>query len=230
MQPTKACPGQQLQIIFIFYGLYESTLTYNKTFNQDHNLIVTAVQGVQSSRSESTGAGVQDIPYEISRYHNIGRANTVSSVSSALVEVSLLSYVGRINYSYKSKYLFSASLRYDGASQLAEDHKWEAFPSASVAYRITQESFMAGTKSWLEDLKLRFSYGVSGNQAIDPYQTQGTLTRTTYAWNETNAFGYRPLTFANKDLTWESTAVTNLGLDFAFIKGRISGSLDLIIL
>ena len=98
-------------------------------------------------------------------------------------------------------------MRYDGASQLAEDHKWEAFPSASIAYRITQENFMAGTKSWLEDLKIRLSYGVTGNQAIDPYQTQGTLTRTTYAWNETNAFGYRPLTFANKNLTWESTAV-----------------------
>lgn len=209
------------------FNIYESTLTYNKTFGQDHTLVVTAVQGVQTSRTETTGANVQDIPYEASRYHNIGTANTVSSVSSSLEEWALLSYVGRINYSFKSKYLASVSLRYDGASQLAEGHKWGAFPSASLAYRISQENFMQGTKNWLEDLKIRLSYGVTGNQGISPYLTQGTLSRTTYAFNEANGFGYRPLTFANKALRWESTAVYNLGIDFAFLKGRISGNLDL---
>jgi TonB-linked SusC/RagA family outer membrane protein len=206
---------------------YESTLTYNKTFNENHNLTVTAVQGIQTQKQESQAASVQDLPYETSRFYNIGTANTVNAVSSGLQEWALLSYVGRINYGYKSKYLATVSMRVDGASQLAEGHKWGYFPAVSLAYRISQEKFMEGTKNWLQDLKIRLSYGVTGNQAISPYQTQGSLTRTTYAWNEANGFGYRPLTFANKNLKWESTGVYNFGLDFALIKGRISGSIDL---
>jgi hypothetical protein len=85
---------------------------------------------------------------------------------------------------------------------------------------------MSGTNNWLSELKLRVSYGVTGNQAISPYQTQGTLIRTTYSFDETTGFGYRPQTLANKELKWESTSVINLGLDFSLFKGRISGNID----
>ncbi|MFA5819561.1 MAG: SusC/RagA family TonB-linked outer membrane protein [Bacteroidales bacterium] len=209
------------------FTLYESILSFNKTFNDIHSLTITAVHGIQTSSREASQVNVMDIPYEDSRYYNIGTANTITGVGSGLEEWNLLSYVGRINYGYKSKYLLSVSFRADGASQFAPGHKWGYFPSASVAYRIVEENFMTSTRGWLSDLKLRASYGVTGNQAIQPYQVQGALSRTTYAWGTANGFGYRPITLANKKLKWESTAVTNLGLDFGFFQGRISGNIDL---
>jgi TonB-linked SusC/RagA family outer membrane protein len=209
------------------YMIYESILTYNKTFNDAHSLTVTAVHGVQTYSAETSEIHVMDIPYETSLYHNLGSANTITGVGTGLSEWGLLSYVGRVNYGYKSRYLLSASIRADGASQFAEGHKWGYFPSASAAWRIIEEGFMANTKNWLSDLKLRLSYGVTGNQAISPYQVQGALGRTTYAWSNNNAFGYRPVTLANKQLKWESTGVTNLGIDFGVLSGRITGNIDL---
>lgn len=208
------------------YLIYESILTFNKTFADAHQLTITAVHGIQTSSDETASVRVMDLPFEPSLWHNIGTANIINSVGSGLEEWALLSYVGRLNYGYKSKYLLSLSLRADGASQFAPDHKWGYFPSASVAWRIIEEGFMQNATSWLSDLKLRISYGVTGNQAIRPYQVQGALSRTKYGFGESNGFGYRPITLANKELKWESTAVTNIGLDFGFIRGRISGSID----
>ncbi len=208
------------------FKLYESILTYNKTFNEDHQLTVTGVHGFQATHTETSGAGVTDVPYEPSRYHNIGSANVVNEVSSSLSEWTLLSYAARIFYGYKSKYLLTLSMRADGASQFADNHKWGYFPSIAFAYNISEEPFMAGFQDWLSNLKLRLSYGVTGNQAINPYQTQGSLERTTYSWNENAGFGYRPAALANKNLKWESTAVYNVGVDFGLWAGRVSGNVE----
>jgi hypothetical protein len=183
--------------------LYESILTFNKTINDAHNIAVTAVHAIQTSHAEASGISVIDYPYEVARYFNLGTANTITGVNSDLNEWSLLSYVGRINYGYRSKYLLSASIRADGASQFAPGHKWGYFPSASIAWRIIEEGFMQNTTAVLSDLKLRLSYGVTGNQAINPYQVQGALARTAYGWNEDNGYGYRPITLANKELKWD---------------------------
>jgi TonB-linked SusC/RagA family outer membrane protein len=208
------------------FKIYESILTYDKTFNEDHHLTITAVQGFQNSRTENSAAGVSDLPYELSRYQNLGTANLVSSVASNLSEWSLASYAARLFYGYQSKYLLTLSARADGATQLAPGHKWGYFPSAAFAYNISKENFMKRTTGWLTDLKIRLSYGVTGNQAISPYQTQGSLARTTYSWNEAAGFGYRPLALSNKNLKWESTAVYNVGLDFGLFNNRISGNID----
>ncbi|SDE84065.1 TonB-linked outer membrane protein, SusC/RagA family [Pricia antarctica] len=207
--------------------LYESILTYNKTFNEKHQLTVTAIQGSQSTRIETTGAGVSDLPYEESRYHNLGSATLVNSVSSDLVETNLLSYAGRLFYGYDSKYLLTLSMRADGASQFSPDHKWGYFPSAAFAYRLSGENFMKSTENWLNDLKIRLSYGATGNQGIGPYQTQGGVARSAYSWNEAPGFGYYPNELQNRDLKWETTSVYNLGLDFRLFKGRLSGSMDI---
>ncbi|HCI54535.1 MAG TPA: TonB-dependent receptor [Bacteroidales bacterium] len=209
------------------FVIYESILTYNKTFNDAHSLTITAVHGIQTYSNETSSINVLDLPYETALYYNLGSANTITNVGSDLSEWGLLSYVGRVNYGYKSRYLLSASIRVDGASQFAPGKKWGYFPSASAAWRIIEEGFMASTKNWLSELKLRLSYGVTGNQGIKPYQVQGSLSRTTYAWSNNNAFGYKPANLANKELKWESTAVTNLGLDFGMLKGRISGNIDI---
>jgi len=206
--------------------LYESIITYNKTFNEKHQLTITGIHGTQSTRIETSGVGVSDLPYEPSRYHNIGSATLVNSVGSNLVETSLLSYAGRVFYGYDSKYLLTLSIRADGASQFSTDHKWGYFPSVAFAYRLSSEKFMKSTENWLNDLKIRLSYGVTGNQGILPYQTQGGANRSAYSWNEAPGFGYYPVELENNDLKWETTAVTNLGVDFNIINGRISGSVD----
>lgn len=209
------------------FKIYESTLTYDKRFGNGHQVTFTGVQGFQSSRTESSSAGVSDLPFEPSRYDNMGSANLVTGVGSNLSTWSLASYAARVFYGYQSKYLVTLSMRADGASQLADKHKWGYFPSAAFAYRISEEKFMESTSKWLSDLKFRISYGVTGNQAISPYQTQGSLARTTYSWNEGAGFGYKPYALANKDLKWESTAVTNFGLDFGILKNRITGNIDI---
>ena len=205
---------------------YESILTYDNTFGEDHHLTLTAVHGIQTQHGETSGVDVSDLPYETARYHNIGAASVINGVSSDLNEWSLLSYVGRVFYGFKGKYLFTGSIRADGASQFSPDNKWGYFPSAAIAWRISDEGFLAGASDWLSNLKLRLSYGVTGNQAIDPYVTQGGTERTTYAWDESAAFGYRSAELANKNLKWESTAVSNIGLDFAFFDGKINGNIE----
>jgi TonB-linked SusC/RagA family outer membrane protein len=206
--------------------LYESILTYNKEFVEDHKLTLTAVQGVQSQHGETADINVSGVPYELARYHNVGAATTINNVASDLNEWNLLSYVGRVFYGFKGKYLLTASIRADGASQFAPNHKWGYFPSVARAWRISDEKFLEST-DWLSNLKLRLSYGVTGNQAINPYQTQGGLAPTIYAWDETGSFGYRPADLANQNLKWESTAVKNIGLDFGFLEGRINGNFEI---
>jgi TonB-linked SusC/RagA family outer membrane protein len=205
-------------------NLYESIITWDQTFG-DHKVTLTGVQGLQSQHAETADINVSGIPYEPARYHNVGAATTINSVASNLIEWTLVSYVGRLFYSYKGKYLLTASIRADGASQFAPNHKWGYFPSAALAWRISDENFLKES-TWISNLKLRLSYGVTGNQAINPYQTQGGLAPTIYAWDETGAFGYRPAELANKDLKWESTAVKNIGLDFGFLEGRINGNIE----
>lgn len=205
-------------------NLYESILTWDKEFG-DHKITLTGVQGIQSQHAETANIDVSGIPYEKAQYHNIGAATTINGVASDLIEWKLLSYVGRLFYGYKGKYLLTASMRADGASQFAPNHKWGYFPSAALAWRVSDEEFMKSI-SWLSNLKFRLSYGVTGNQAISPYQTQGGLAPTIYAWDETGSFGYRPADLANKNLKWESTAVKNIGLDFGFFEGRIGGNIE----
>lgn len=205
---------------------YESIITYNKSFSDDHQLNLTAVHSIQTSNSETNNVGVRDIPYENALWYNLGAATTITGVGSNFYETALLSYVGRVFYGFQGKYLISASMRADGASQFSPDNKWGYFPSFALGWTISKEKFMRNTSNWLNNLKLRLSYGVSGNQAISPYVTQGGTTRTAYNFGTVGAFGYRNFELANKSLKWESTEVINLGLDYAFVNNRINGSLE----
>jgi TonB-linked SusC/RagA family outer membrane protein len=204
---------------------YESILTFDKIFG-DHHLTLTAVNSLQKSHAEMDSVSVKNLPYDQSRYYNIGSATNIDAYNSNLIEWTLLSNAGRLFYSFKDRYLLTATIRADGASQFAPNHKWGYFPSVALSWRLTEENFMQKL-SWLSNLKVRASYGVSGNQGIDPYQTQGNLTSTTYAYDEASAYGLRPGVLANKNLKWESTSIWNLGLDFGFFNERINGSLNL---
>jgi TonB-linked SusC/RagA family outer membrane protein len=139
----------------------------------------------------------------------------------------LLSYFTRWNYNYDSKYYLTFTFRADGSSKFSKENRWGYFPSASVAWRISSEKFMEGTHKWLDDLKLRVSFGTSGNNGIDPgYLRQDLVSRTiSYVDGYSSYFG--PTTrMANPDLKWETTTTRNIGLDFSFFGSKLTGSID----
>ncbi|CCH55689.1 TonB-dependent receptor plug [Fibrisoma limi BUZ 3] len=208
-----------------FNWTLENILTYSKTFNQVHNLNFTALQSVQKDDYETNQISVTGVPAETQLFYNLGQASLINSVGSDVRRWTLNSYMGRVNYDYNNKYLLTLTARYDGSSRFGENTKYGFFPSAAVGWNISNESFMK-TVTWVDNLKLRASYGTIGSTAIDPYQTQAQLARTAYAFGTVGAFGYRPFTISNPDLKWETTTTGNIGLDYSFFKGRLAGSLE----
>ncbi|MGX8697818.1 MAG: SusC/RagA family TonB-linked outer membrane protein, partial [Prevotella sp.] len=139
----------------------------------------------------------------------------------------LLSYFGRVNYNFQDKYLLSATFRADGSSKFSEDNRWGYFPSAALAWRISSEKFMEGTKNWLDDLKLRVSYGTAGNNNIPVGQLVQTYSPKTTSWvNGITMYWAPDKTMANPDLKWETTITRNMGLDFTLFGGVINGSIE----
>ncbi|WP_409014442.1 SusC/RagA family TonB-linked outer membrane protein [Dyadobacter sp. CY327] len=211
---------------FGFNWTLENIVTYNKTFAAKHNLGITALHSVQRENFEANTISVQGVPAETQQFYSVGNANAVLGVGSVLIPWTLNSYMARINYDYADKYLVTVTARRDGSSRFGENTKYGTFPGVALGWNISNEPFMKSV-SWLDLLKLRVSYGSVGNQGVAPYQTQGLLGRTVYAWDNTPAYGYRPNTIGNPDLRWESSATKNVGIDFSFIKGRVQGSLEL---
>ncbi|GAB3888815.1 SusC/RagA family TonB-linked outer membrane protein [Spirosoma agri] len=209
---------------FGFNYTLENILTYSKTFG-DHNIGITALQSIQRDNFEYSNLSVQGIPAETQQYNNVGNASLVLGVGSNLIQWTLNSFMGRINYDYKDKYLVTATLRRDGSSRFGENTKYGNFPGIALAWNINNEDFLKEV-TWLDQLKLRVSRGSVGNQGVVPYQTQGLLSRTVYAWNNTAAYGYRPSTIGNPDLKWETSTSSNIGVDFSLWRGRVAGSIE----
>lgn len=209
---------------FRFNYTLENILTYNKTVN-DHTINLTALQSIQRDNLEETNLNVQGIPAPSQLFNRLGDASQITGANTNLVQWSLMSFMGRANYSYKNKYLITATVRADGSSRFGQNNKYGVFPSVALGWNITDEDFLKNS-SKVDLLKLRVSYGEIGNQAINPYQTQALLGRTTYAFDNTGAFGYRPNTIGNPDLRWETSATFNTGVDFSFWQGRVLGSLE----
>jgi TonB-linked SusC/RagA family outer membrane protein len=210
---------------FGFNWTLENILSYNKTFNKVHNLGVTALHSIQRDNFEGSTISAQGVPAESQSFYSVGSASSVLGVGSFLSQWTINSYMARINYDYNDKYLLTLTLRRDGSSRFGENTKYGNFPGIAVGWNISNEPFMKGITS-IDLLKIRASYGSVGNQGVVPYQTQGLLSRTIYAWNATGAFGYRPSTIGNPDLKWEASATANIGLDFSLSKGRVQGSLE----
>jgi TonB-linked SusC/RagA family outer membrane protein len=201
----------------------ENLLTYNKSFGE-HNLGVTLLQSAAEQKYQISTIGAQNLPYETALWNRLD-LGTITSYGTNYAEYQLLSYMARVNYSYKGKYLFQANIRNDGSSRLAPGNKKNNFPGVSVGWRIKDEGFLSGA-NFLSELKLRASYGKVGNTAVNPYQTQGTLTNTFYDWNDTDAKGFRLDLIANPYLTWEYSESVDAGIDFGFFNGRLTGFVD----
>lgn len=201
----------------------ENLLTYNKTFGQ-HALGLTALQSVAEQTFSVSSAAAANLPYETALWNNLG-LGTVTAYPSDYQQYRLLSYMGRVNYSFAGKYLFQASMRWDGSSRLAPGFKWNAFPGVSVGWRIKDEPFMEGLRA-VSELKLRASYGKVGNTAVAPYQTQGTLAQSVYDWNNVDARGFALDQIPSPELSWEYSESVDVGLDFGFFNGRLHGYVD----
>ncbi len=201
----------------------ENILSYDKSFGS-HSLNLVGLFSTQTSTIESSSLSAQGIPILKSTFYALGTAETITGISSGLTEWGLLSYMARINYKFKDRYLITASGRADGSSRLADENKWAFFPAVSAAWILSEENFLQSNV--ISFLKLRAGYGSVGNTAISPYQTQGGLARTAYNYGNESAFGYRQNGIANPDLTWEISSTLNIGLDFGLWDDRLSGTLE----
>lgn len=208
---------------------WENFATYTKGFG-DHEVQVLLGQSIWATSSEEYFAEGLNLLSPTMLYHNLGAAQTGIRINSSLRESSLASFFTRVNYKFKNRYLFNGVLRTDGSSVLATGNKWGLFPSAALSWIMKEEGFLVDNEA-ISEMKLRASYGVSGNSAVAPYQTLGGLSKSTYAWDqgnsETAAFGYYPSLIAASNLGWEETATINFGLDFGFFNNRVVGSVDM---
>lgn len=212
--------------------LIETTLNYSKTFARQHELKLMAGysyqkiinnDGIRGTNnyftSDATGADNLSVGNGDKAIHFQNYPNKRQSV--------LVSFFGRVNYGFDNRYLLTATLRRDGSSKFGANNKWAMFPSVSVAWKITGEKFMEN-QSFFQDLKLRVGYGKSGNQNIDPY-TSLTLygpQSSQFIYNDEWINSYGVTQNPNPDLKWESTSMTNIGVDYSIFGGRVSGSLE----
>ncbi len=202
---------------------WDNILSYKITTDL-HNLNLTAAQSALKERFESSGIQVENLPYN-SSFYAVNTASTINGVTSNLIERSILSFMGRANYSYNDKYLLTLTGRYDGSSVLAEGNKWAFFPSVAVAWRAGEEDFIKNMNLF-SDLKLRLSYGEVGNDVVPPYSTQASLRKTAYDFDGTAAYGYAPNNIGNSELKWENSSEINIGLNLGFVKNRIMADIE----
>ncbi|HZL09689.1 MAG TPA: TonB-dependent receptor [Prolixibacteraceae bacterium] len=203
---------------------FNSSYTWDNILNYKHktglhDFNITAAQSMLEERFETSGTNVENLPYN-SGWYAINTAALITSVKSNLIERSILSFMGRFNYTYNDKYLLTMTGRYDGSSVLAKDNKWAFFPSVALAWRASEENFVKSLNLF-SDLKVRLSYGEVGNDVVAPYSTQAYMRKTVYDFNGTAAYGYTPNNIGNTDLKWENSAEINFGVNMGFLKNRI---------
>jgi TonB-linked SusC/RagA family outer membrane protein len=201
----------------------ENLLFYNRTFGK-HTIDFTGLYSYEYNRATEASLVSTGFPNDVLTYYqdNVALLNTPSNLYN---KRTLISQMGRINYSYNSKYLITLTARRDGSSAFGEDKKYGFFPIAALGWNISSEDFMKSVTA-VSNLKLRLSYGSNGNQAVNSYSTLAGLANRSYVNGTTNAPGYVPNKLGDKDLHWETTTTFNTGLDFGLFNGRITGSID----
>ncbi|TGX83130.1 TonB-dependent receptor [Palleniella muris] len=209
---------------------WENVFAYNTTIAKDHSIGGTFITSWSESQSEPTTAGGSGQTMDSWLFHRLNAA-TSQYIKSEYTQTQKMSYAVRFNYSYKGRYLFTASNRWDGVSWLSEGNKWESFPAAAVAWRISDEAFMGGMSSWLDNLKVRVGWGITGNSGgIGAYGTQSqpypySGSGVTVDGKIVPFYQYTG-TYASPDLTWEKSYNWNIGLDFSVLNSRIDGSIE----
>lgn len=204
------------------YWQNTNNLSYNGTFGK-HTISANAVWEMSGTYDTELSASGSNLNNESTGYWNLANAATRSE-SNAYSSSTLASGIARLSYDYDKRYFITASLRADGSSKFQKGNRWGYFPSAAIAWDIAEEGFMED-QNIIEQLKIRASYGVTGNEAISAYSTLGMLSSTTYGWGTTTGYtGYWGNTFATKDLSWEKTTQTDIGLDMTI--GPVNITID----
>lgn len=193
--------------------------------NDRHSFSILGGFTAQKGNDRGLSVEVSNFPNDITGFYDLNSAQLKNTVTSGYHNWGYMSYLSRINYSYRDRYLLTLVARYDGSSRFAENNKWAFFPSASLGWRITEESFMKQQRA-INDLKLRLSYGRVGNQAIDIYSTQSLYSSSSTILGNSEVVTYKPSEVPSSDLTWEKTDQFDLGIDFSFINSRMKGSFD----
>lgn len=206
--------------------LYENTLTYDKVLGK-HS--INALVGITSEETKGLGlnAGARAMPSPDILILGSTQDNASKMVGSSISRSSMFSILGRVNYSYDSKYMLTFNFRRDGSSNFSKNHRYGNFPSVSAAWRISQEKFMSNL-GWLDDFKLRGSWGMLGNSNINPYQYQSTVNFS-YMWyylNDSKVSGALPTTPSNPDVKWETQYSTDLGFDLTVLNNQLTFTFD----
>lgn len=205
----------------------DNLLNYNKTFNKNHR--INALLGVSYDQVnfENSIFGVQDFATYTFRTQQPAYGQTINVPPQVFPsKTQLLSYMSRLNYSFRNRYVLTATFRADGSSKFSEENKYSYFPSLAFAWRASQEPFIKNI-SFINSLKLRLGWGTTGNQAINPYQTISTYGSGLYSTpSNSTVVTFSQQNIANPDLKWETTVQTNVGLDFGLFDDRLSGSVD----
>ncbi len=221
-------PGAEVRNTQSFSYVWDNQVSINKNVNGIHQFNFMGLYSTNLFRDESSRIIDEFIDLSAKDFYNIGLNSQKDNITleGGYARETILSYAARLNYSLKDKYLLTVSSRWDGASVLSEGNKWDFFPSAAVGWKISSEPFMSGT-DFVNELKMRLSYGATGNKVVSPYRTQALAsTLTYYEFGGSVANGIRQDRIANKLLTWERTTEVNFGIDFELFSSRLIGSLD----
>lgn len=206
----------------------ENLLTFNRTFNDVHNVNLTAMYSAESATSYGNSFSSRGVPADYMLYYYMGDGAgtlTFNPGSQSFSNNGLTSLMARAMYTYANKYMFSATVRSDASSRLAEGHQRHTYPAVSVGWNISNEDFMDNV-NWVDMLKLRAGFGQTSNQSISPYSTLGRLSTSYYNYGSDFVTAYYVSSLPNTALGWEYSETYNLGLDYGFFNGRLSGSIE----
>lgn len=204
---------------------WDNQIDYNKTWG-DHSLNAMGLFSMYASNKETYTQTVNDISDDKLSYHAMDKGSGTKTIASTYTESSLVSVAARLNYSYKSRYMATVTVRADGSSRFAEGNRWGWFPSAAVAWRMSEENFLKNV-DWLDNLKLRVSYGQTGNNNVGDYVTASSASGPNYVFiNGLEYQGYYPNGLIDKGLIWEKIKEFDFGVDFSVLRNRINLTAD----
>lgn len=203
--------------------LWDNFITYDNTIASDHHLTVLAGSSAQNNRYDGIGGSIQGFASDATQ--QLSNGTLLPTIGGGASEWALLSFLGRVNYACKDKYLVTATVRRDGSSRFGKDNKYGTFPSASVAWRISNEDFFSNVH-FVNDLKLRAGYGITGNQNIGNYSFASVLQTVQYNFNGTPVTAIVPLAIPNPGVRWEQVEQANIGVDATILNNRVNITLD----
>ena len=221
---SKGTDRAEVEMSNMFDWTWDNQLNYSLNAG-DHSFNAMGLFSMNKYSREGFNQYGEKFPANTT-FYDMGSASVIVSPTSSYTEHSLVSYAGRLNYAYKGKYMLTATVRADGSSRFKEEYRWGSFPSAAIAWRASEENFLK--TNWLNDLKLRLSYGLSGNNNVNDYATSTTASaREYYAFGSALSYGLGPNGIVNSAIQWEKTSEIDLGVDFSAFNNRVNLVTDL---